>query len=117
MAVAVGGTVLGLAVGAAVRVITGRVDDPIFSVVITFLAPVAAYLPAEELGLSGVLATVTAGIYLGRHAPRNMSSDVRLAGQAAWQILLFLIKDRSSSSSGCSCPRSSQGSKVAARAS
>jgi CPA1 family monovalent cation:H+ antiporter len=91
VAVAVGGIVIGLAVGALVRSVTARVDDPVFSVVITFLAPVAAYLPAEKLELSGVLATVAAGIYLGRHAPRNMSSDVRLAGQAAWQILLFLI--------------------------
>jgi CPA1 family monovalent cation:H+ antiporter len=38
-----------------------------------------------------VLATVAAGIYLGRHAPRRMSSEVRIAGAAAWQVLLFLI--------------------------
>ena len=89
--VAAGGIVLGLVVGWVVSRITEQVDDPVFSVVITFLAPVAAYLPAEELGLSGVLATVAAGIYLGRHAPRRMSSEVRIAGAAAWQVLLFLI--------------------------
>ena len=68
-----------------------RIDDPVFSVVLTFLAPVATYLPAEQLGLSGVLATVAAGIWVGRHAPREMSSSVRVAGTAAWQVLLFLI--------------------------
>ena len=38
-----------------------------------------------------MLAAVAGGIYLGRHAPRHMSSEVRVAGQAAWQVLLFLI--------------------------
>ncbi|HSL33940.1 MAG TPA: Na+/H+ antiporter [Candidatus Limnocylindrales bacterium] len=91
VAVATGGTLLGLAIGFVVSKLLMRVDDPVFSVVITFLAPIAAYLPAERLGLSGVLATVAAGIWVGRHAPRNMSSSVRVAGVAAWQVLLFLI--------------------------
>lgn len=91
VAVAIGGTLLGLATGVAVSKLLARVDDPVFSVVITFLAPAAAYLPAERLGLSGVLATVAAGIWVGRHAPRSMSSSVRVAGVAAWQVLLFLI--------------------------
>ena len=51
----------------------------------------AIYLPAEILGLSGVIATVAAGIVLGRSAARGMSSEVRIAGQATWQVLLFLI--------------------------
>jgi len=89
--VSIGGIAVGLAIGWVVRRATSRIDDPVFSVVITFLAPAAAYIPAEELGVSGVLAAVAGGIYLGRHAPRHMSSEVRVAGQAAWQVLLFLI--------------------------
>jgi CPA1 family monovalent cation:H+ antiporter len=89
--VAIGGIALGIVVGWVVSLLITRVDDPVFSVVITFLAPVAAYLPAEQIGVSGVLATVTAGIWLGRHAPSRMSSAVRIAGTAAWQILIFLI--------------------------
>jgi monovalent cation/hydrogen antiporter len=88
---AVGGIVVGAALGTVVGRVMTRLDDPVFSVVISFLAPVAIYLPAEILGLSGVLATVAAGIVLGRRAARNMSSEVRIAGQAAWQVLLFLI--------------------------
>ena len=87
----IGGVVLGLAIGQAVSLFVRRIDDDVFSVVITFLAPTAAYLPAEQLGLSGVLATVVAGIWVGRHAPRVLSSSVRLSGVAAWQIFLFLI--------------------------
>jgi CPA1 family monovalent cation:H+ antiporter len=41
--------------------------------------------------MSGVIATVTAGILTGRRAARDLSSEVRIAGQAAWQVLLFLI--------------------------
>ena len=87
----IGGVLLGIAIGHLVSVIVRKVNDEVFSVVITFLAPLAAYLPAEELGLSGVLATVAAGIWVGRHAPVNLSSGVRLSGVAGWQILLFLV--------------------------
>jgi monovalent cation/hydrogen antiporter len=89
--VAVGGVLLGVIVGWIVARIVGWSNDPVFSVVITFLAPLAAYLPAETLGVSGVLSTVTAGIVLGREAPRRMGSEVRVAGLAVWQVLIFLI--------------------------
>ncbi len=89
----VGGILLGLAIGAVTAWAVGRVNDPVFSVVLTFLAPLVAYLAAVNFPyqLSGVLCTVAAGIYLGRKAPRLMSSEVRLSGVSAWQILLFLI--------------------------
>lgn len=88
---AVGGVAVGLAMGILTALFVRRIDDPVFSVVVTFLAPLVAYLPAERLGLSGVLATVVAGLYVGRKAPRLLSSAVRLSGVAAWQVLLFLI--------------------------
>jgi CPA1 family monovalent cation:H+ antiporter len=88
---AVGGIAVGVAIGWAVGRLMSKLDDPVFSIVISFLAPVATYLPAERLGFSGVLAAVAAGIFLSRRAARNLSSEVRIAGQAAWQILLFLI--------------------------
>jgi len=89
--VAAGGVALGVLIGMGSAAILRRIDDPVFSVVLTFLFPVAAYLPAEIFGLSGVLSTVAAGIYVGRNAPRSMSSSVRIAGTSAWQVLLFLI--------------------------
>jgi CPA1 family monovalent cation:H+ antiporter len=53
--VAAGGVALGLLIGMASAAILRRMDDPVFTVVLTFLFPVAAYLPAEIFGLSGVL--------------------------------------------------------------
>jgi CPA1 family monovalent cation:H+ antiporter len=87
----IGGVVIGLLVGVAVSWLVARIDDEVFSVVVTFVAPIVAYLPADELGLSGVLATVVAGIWVGRHAPKSLSSGVRVSGVASWQILLFLV--------------------------
>ncbi|HET9436480.1 MAG TPA: Na+/H+ antiporter [Candidatus Limnocylindrales bacterium] len=89
--VAVGGVAFGLVVGVVVAAIFRRLDDPVFEIVISFLAPAAAYVPAEHLGVSGVLAAVAAGIYTGRHASRTLSSSGRVGGAAAWQVLLFLI--------------------------
>jgi monovalent cation/hydrogen antiporter len=91
IAVAAGGIAFGLLMGLIIAWALRRIDDPVFSVVLTLLAPVATYLPAETFHLSGVLATVAAGIWVGRNAPREMSSSVRVAGTAAWQVLLFLI--------------------------
>ena len=86
-----GGLIVGLLLGSVAARVMTRLADPVFSVVISFIAPVAVYLVAQQLGLSGVIATVAAGILTGRRAAREMSSEVRIAGQAAWQVLLFLI--------------------------
>jgi Na+/H+ antiporter len=91
LVVGAGGVLLGLAGGWLARIATSRVDDPVFSTVISFLAPAGIYVPAEMLGLSGVLAAVTGGIVLGRAAPRALSSEVRVASASAWAVLLFLI--------------------------
>ena len=89
--VGVVGTAVGIATGLLVAFAVRRLDDPVFSVVITFLAPASIYAAAEFIGASGVLAVVGAGIVVGQLAPRSQSSEVRLSGQAAWQVLVFLI--------------------------
>jgi monovalent cation/hydrogen antiporter len=88
---AVGGVAVGLVMGYLTVLFVRRVDDPVFSVIVTFVAPLAAYLPAQQLELSGVLACVAGGIYVGRKAPRLMNSAIRVNAVAAWQILLFLV--------------------------
>jgi CPA1 family monovalent cation:H+ antiporter len=90
VAAAVGGLAIGLVVGAGVAWLVRRTDDPVFSTIITFVAPIAAYLPAETLDYSGVLSTVVAGIYLGQNS-RALGSGVRVAATAAWQVLLFIV--------------------------
>ncbi|MDQ2941687.1 MAG: cation:proton antiporter, partial [Chloroflexota bacterium] len=89
--VAVAGIAVGVAVGVAVAFVIGRLHDPPVEVTISLLAPFAAYLPAELIGASGVLATVTAGFILGWQAPRILTSDSRVLGSGVWQMVIFLL--------------------------
>jgi CPA1 family monovalent cation:H+ antiporter len=91
LAAATGGIAIGLAVGFLIAEIRARIDDPTTEATISLFTGYAAFLPADELGLSGVLATVTAGIYLGWRAPRLVSPQTRLRTFALWEFLVFLL--------------------------
>jgi CPA1 family monovalent cation:H+ antiporter len=89
--VAIGGTVFGLFVGYVIRWVHRRLDDPPVQITISLLTPFLAYLPAERLHFSGVLAVVAAGIYLGWHSPLIVSARYRLQAFAFWEIVVFLL--------------------------
>jgi len=88
---AAGGIAIGLAVGWVVAEIRKRLDDPPVEVTISLLTGYAAYVPAERVGASGVLAAVTIGIYIGWRAPEISSARQRVAGYSMWTILTFLL--------------------------
>jgi CPA1 family monovalent cation:H+ antiporter len=85
-----GGIAVGVVVGLAGDWLLARIRDTAIAVMITLLAPFAAYLPAETLGVSGVLAAVVAGLFASR-ALRHSSSDIRVVATGAWQMVLFLL--------------------------
>jgi CPA1 family monovalent cation:H+ antiporter len=89
--VAAGGLALGLVVGYLVAEIRRRIEDPTTEVTISLFTGYAAFLAADEIGVSGVLAAVTAGIYLGWRAPELISAETRLRSFAVWEILIFLL--------------------------
>jgi monovalent cation/hydrogen antiporter len=88
---AVGGVAIGLLVGWVVAEARKRVEDPQVEITISLVTGYAAFLPAEQLGLSGVLAAVTAGIYLGWRAPEVSSHRMRIQGRPVWENLIFLV--------------------------
>ena len=88
---AAGGIAIGLVVGFVVAEIRRRVEDTTTSVTISLLTAYAAFIPADELGVSGVLASVTTGVYLGWRAPEIITPQTRLQGTALWEILVFLL--------------------------
>ena len=65
--------------------------EPIIEIIVTLLAPATTYIAAEALGVSGVLATVMAGLITGQRGARVLSPDARLMGAGAWQTLIWLI--------------------------
>ena len=86
-----GGVVVGLVVGWAITWIRKRLDDPPVEIVVTLVTGYVAYLPAEQLGVSGVLAAVTAGLYVGWHGPEVASAETRLLGFSFWEVFVYLL--------------------------
>jgi len=87
----IGGLAIGLAAGWIIRKVRRQIDDPPTEITISILSGYAAYLPAEELGLSGVIAAVTVGVYMGWHTPELTTPLMRIQSQSVWEILTFLL--------------------------
>jgi monovalent cation/hydrogen antiporter len=86
-----GGCAIGVAVGWIIAHIRARLEDTPVEMTISLLTPYAAFLPAERLDVSGVIATVAAGLYLGHRGSHIMGADARLTGRAVWDTLTFLL--------------------------
>ena len=89
--VGAGGIGFGLLVGFLMRAVQRRLDDPPVQITVSLLTPFLAYLPAERLHVSGVLATVAAGMYLGWHSPLIVKARYRLQAFAFWEMIGFLL--------------------------
>jgi CPA1 family monovalent cation:H+ antiporter len=89
--VASGGVGFGLFVGWIASHVQRRLDDPPIQITISLLTPFVAYIPAERMHVSGVLAVVAAGLFLGWRSPRMLTSRTRLYAQIFWEIVVFLL--------------------------
>jgi CPA1 family monovalent cation:H+ antiporter len=87
----VGGVGIGLGVGFVVRQVRRRLDDPPVEVAVALLSGYLAYLPANAVGASGVLAAATIGVYMGWYTPELTNSETRLSGNAFWEILIYVV--------------------------
>src|SRR4051812_44870216 len=87
----VGGVAVGLIVGKLIVEARRRIDDVPTEVTISLFTGYAAYLPAEQLHVSGVIAAVTAGIVLGLAAPSISTAQMRLQGYGTWELVVFLL--------------------------
>jgi CPA1 family monovalent cation:H+ antiporter len=88
---AVGGIAVGLIVGRAAAALLRRLDDPPVEVVVSLIIPFAAYLPADQLGLSGVLAAVAAGLVIGSRMGRILTPNSRVLWLSSWKMLGFVL--------------------------
>jgi len=86
-----GGVAIGLAIGWLMLRVRRLAPDPLVGNTGSFLTAFAAYLPANALHVSGVLAVVTAGLYIGWKDPRMVSARTRLQSVATWEQTKFLL--------------------------
>ena len=91
-AIVVGEIVWGIGVGWLMLRLRRWVRDPRIEITLSILTPFLAYWPPEHLGGSGVLATVTAGLYISWNGLRLISAATRLQGIFFWDFLIYLIE-------------------------
>jgi Na+/H+ antiporter len=87
----IGGAVIGLSVGWVISRVRARVEDPLVETTIALFTGYAAYIPAEEVGASGVLAVVAAALYLGLRSPLMTSPRNRLQVFDVLEVMDFLL--------------------------
>lgn len=91
IAVAVGGTAVGLILGLAISRLIARVDDYLIETTLTTVLAFGSYVLAERLHFSGVLAVVAAGLVNGNIGPRGMSPTTRIVLFNFWEYIAFLV--------------------------
>ncbi|MCZ2404875.1 Na+/H+ antiporter [Paenarthrobacter sp. Z7-10] len=90
---AVGGVVVGLGAAFVMVQIRKRIRHVAINTSMSLVAPLVAYLPAEAIGASGVLAVVVAGLLMGAKAPTMPSGAARLSQRSNWNTLQFLLEN------------------------
>jgi CPA1 family monovalent cation:H+ antiporter len=88
---AIGGVAIGYVVGRVAGEVLRRLDDPPVEVVISLVVPFAAYLPADRLSLSGVLAAVTTGLVIGSRLGTILTPSSRVLWLTTWKMVGFIL--------------------------
>lgn len=87
-----GGVLIGFAVAWVVIRLRRLVHDPLVDTGISFVIPFGAYLLAEELHASGVIAVVVAGLLIGHKAPLVQTATSRMTERTTWSTIAFLLE-------------------------
>lgn len=87
----IGGLAIGAVVGGVVVAVRHRIQDSLTQSFLSLVSAYFAYLPADALGASGVVAAVTTGCYVGWNAPKLVNAEIRLQLYAMWDVVVFLL--------------------------
>jgi Na+/H+ antiporter len=87
----IAGVAVGLLIGAVIHWVEHHIDDGPIEITISLMVPYAAYLAAEFVHASGVLAVVACGLYLGRGSAHFFSPAVRIQANAVWNVFTFIL--------------------------
>jgi CPA1 family monovalent cation:H+ antiporter len=88
-----GGILIGLAATWLLATVRRRITDPVLDTTLSFTAPYVAFLPAEAIHSSGVLAVVVTGLLLGHKAPVLQSAASRVAETTNWRTVQFMLEN------------------------
>ena len=89
--VSAGGIVIGLVLGWLISRLIARIDDYLIEITLTTVLAYGAYLVADQLHFSGVLAVVAAGLITGSLGPQGMSPTTRIVLYNFWEYITFLV--------------------------
>lgn len=89
----VGGVGIGVLTFVVVGMLRRYLTESAADTALSFATPFIAFVPAESLEASGVLAVVTAGLLLAHKAPRLQSSSSRLAERINWTTVTFVLEN------------------------
>jgi CPA1 family monovalent cation:H+ antiporter len=89
----VGAVLVGGLVAAVLAVVRARVKDPVLDTLVSFVAPYLAFLPAESVHASGVLATVVTGLALAHLSPRIQTASARVTEAITWRTIAFVLEN------------------------
>jgi Na+/H+ antiporter len=89
----VGAVLVGGVVAAVLAVVRARVEDPVLDTLISLVAPYLAFLPAESVHASGVLATVVTGLTLAHLSPRVQTAKARVTEAITWRTIAFVLEN------------------------
>ncbi|MFF1572880.1 cation:proton antiporter [Leifsonia sp. NPDC058292] len=84
---------IGLVVGIVTVFVRSRLNDPVLETAMSFAVPFIAFIPAETLEASGVLAVVVAGLYTGHNAARKFNAQARIAERLNWRTVQFILEN------------------------
>lgn len=89
--VSLGGIAVGLVFAHVFMAIHRRLGDPMLEMLVSLTVPYVAYVAAESVHVSGVLAVVAAGLVRGRYSPELVSAEMRILARSVWNLLVFML--------------------------
>lgn len=85
--------IIGYLVGVATVWVRAHLRNPLYDTLISFIVPFVAFIPAEEVHASGVLAVVVTGLYTGHHSSGRFSAIARVNERLNWRTIQFIIEN------------------------
>ena len=89
----VGALLVGGVLATVLAVVRARVVDPVLDTLVSFVAPYLAFLAAEEVHASGVLATVVTGLALAHVSPKVQTATARVTEAITWRTVAFVLEN------------------------